>query len=78
MPQETIVIQCVLASKQPIVHVPEAALRSGGPGNFRRVLRVRVDGAHRAVTKGERELIPERLLQSVDDFDGGTAIRTFE
>jgi len=42
------------------------------------VLRVRVDGAHRAVTKGERELIPERLLQSVDDFDGGTAIRTFE
>ena len=53
MRQETIVIQCVLASKQLIVHVPETALRGGGLGNFRRVLRVRVDRAHRAVTKGE-------------------------
>ena len=60
------------------MHVPQAALRSGGVGDCRRVLRVRVDGAHRAVTKGERELIPERLLQSVDDFDGGAATRTFE
>ena len=58
--------------------IPEAALRSGGLGNLRRVLRVWVDSAHRAVTKGERELIPQRVLQSVDDFDGGTAIRTFE
>ena len=78
MPQETIVIQGVLASKQPIVHVPEAALLSGGLGNFRRVLRVRVDRDASGSEKGERELIPERLLQSVDDFDGGTAIRTFE
>jgi len=42
------------------------------------VLRVRVDRTHRTVTKGERELIPERLLQSVVDFDGGMTIRTFE
>jgi hypothetical protein len=60
------------------MHVPEAALRSGGLGNFRRVLRVRVNRAHREVTKSERELIPERLLQSIDDFDSGAAIRTFE
>ena len=78
MRQKTIVIQCLLASKQLIVHVPEAAPRSGTLGNLRRVLCVWVDTAHWAVTKGERELIPERLLQSVDDFDGGTAIRTFE
>jgi hypothetical protein len=42
------------------------------------VLRVRVNLAHREVTESERELIAERLLQSTDDFDGGTAIRTFE
>jgi len=45
VPQETIVIQCVLANKQPLVNVPEPALRSGGLGNFRRVLRVQADGA---------------------------------
>src|SRR5215467_4986062 len=54
------------------------ALCRRGLGDFRRMLRVRMDVAHREMAEGEAELISKRSLQATDDIQCGAAVRAFE
>src|SRR5690349_6653127 len=60
------------------MHLPEMPLCSGRFCDFGRVLRVWMDVAHREVSEREAELVAKHLQQSIDDVNGGTAVRTFE
>jgi len=78
VPSERPVVQSVLTCKQTVVHLPEMSLCRGSLGNLRRMLRVRMDIAHREMTECEAELVSECVLQSADNIQCSAAVRTFK
>jgi hypothetical protein len=75
---EILVRERVLVLEQPIVHVPEPALRTGGLGRLGRAFRVRVDLRQREVTIDEAQRGTKRRSDLLEDEMGGTAVRALE
>src|SRR5947207_10369426 len=74
---QILVVQRELALEQPVVHLPEPALRSRRFGRLGRALRMGMALAQREVAEHEAQLVPHAPLNGFHDRVGAPAMRTF-
>ena len=73
-----IVVERELPLEQPIVHLPERALRGSGLGRFRGVLGLGMDHRQREFTEDKAELRAQPPLQFLDGGIRSAAVRTLK